>query len=372
MTYLPTIGITMGDPGGIGAEVIVKALVSPEVRRQAHFVIFGFNEVLSYAADMAEIEPFWWRDQPERLRAYDQDVVVLDYDDFGIMGMDVKKPSKQGGLASMRFVVDAMEAAKSHRIDAMVTGPICKESWKLAGYTRWPGHTEMLAERTGARRFAMMFAANPRSASSVPKMEAATPSAGLLAEHKGLKVVLCTIHEPLFELRHSFKIGTVFDPMDLAHQALMDWFGIARPRMAVCGLNPHAGENGQFGDEEKRIIEPAILMARQQGMDVHGPFSADTIFVKAAQGAFDLVVAMYHDQGLIPVKLLDFSGSVNLTLGLPIVRTSVDHGTAFDIVGRNRADAGSMRSAILMACDIARCVEARRIRNLSGPSSPGQ
>jgi len=134
----------------------------------------------------------------------------------------------------------------------------------------------------------------------------------------------------------------------------VDWFGVDKPRIAVCGLNPHASENGQFGDEEARIITPAITMARNQGMDVQGPFSADTIFVKAAQGAFDLVVAMYHDQGLIPVKLLDFAGSVNLTLGLPIVRTSVDHGTAFDIVGKNKADPTSMKAAIVMACDIAR------------------
>jgi 4-hydroxythreonine-4-phosphate dehydrogenase len=167
-------------------------------------------------------------------------------------------------------------------------------------------------------------------------------------------VVLCTIHEALFELRNSFKIGTVYDPIDLAHRALVDWFGIEKPRIAVCGLNPHASENGQFGDEEKRIIEPAIMMARQHGIDAQGPFAADTVFIKAVQGHFDLVVAMYHDQGLIPVKLLDFAGSVNVTLGLPIVRTSPDHGTAFDIVGKNRADSSSMKSAILMAVEIAR------------------
>ena len=161
--------------------------------------------------------------------------------------------------------------------------------------------------------------------------------------------VLATIHEPLFELRHKFKIGTVFDPIDLAHRALIDWFGIEKPRIAVCGLNPHASENGQFGDEEKRIIEPAILMARQHGIDATGPFPADTVFIKAVQGHYDIVVAMYHDQGLIPVKLLDFSGSVNMTLGLPIVRTSPDHGTAFDIAGKNKADPGSMKSAILIA-----------------------
>ncbi|MGC9261186.1 MAG: 4-hydroxythreonine-4-phosphate dehydrogenase PdxA [Phycisphaerae bacterium] len=362
--YLPTIGITMGDPAGVGAEVTVKALADPEIRKLGRFVIFGFNELMAYCADLAEIEPFWWRDQHERLRPYDHDVVVLDYDEFSFLGMDVRAASKQGGLASMKFVIDAIEATQKQQIDAMVTGPICKESWKLAGYKRWPGHTELLAEKTNVRRYAMMFAANP------PLISAAGLSADVNAAplHRGLRVVLCTIHEALFELRHSFKIGTVFDPIDLAHQALRDWFGIAHPRLAVCGLNPHAGENGQFGDEEKRIIEPAILMARQHGIDAQGPFSADTVFYKAAQGAYDLVVAMYHDQGLIPIKLLDFNNSVNLTLGLPIIRTSVDHGTAFDIVGKNKADPGSMKAALTMACRIAVQTHKKKVESrTSGP-----
>ena len=166
-----------------------------------------------------------------------------------------------------------------------------------------------------------------------------------------------------------FKIGTVFDPIDLAHQALVEWFGIEKPRIAVCGLNPHASENGQFGDEEKRIIEPAIMMARQHGIDATGPFPADTVFIKAVQGHYDLVVAMYHDQGLIPVKLLDFNGSVNLTLGLPIVRTSPDHGTAFDIVGKNKADPGSMKAAIRMAAEIA-TMRRRAANTPEPPASP--
>jgi 4-hydroxythreonine-4-phosphate dehydrogenase len=243
----------------------------------------------------------------------------------------------------MAFVTDAINAALKHKIDAIVTAPICKESWKLAGFDRWPGHTELLAEKTKAKRHAMMFATPPHIA----------PALAGMPSHKGLRVVLCTIHEPLFDLRNKFKIGTVFDPIDLANAALKDWFGIQHPRIAVCGLNPHAGENGLFGDEEKRIIEPAIMMAKQQGIDAQGPFPADTIFLKAAQGHFDLVVAMYHDQGLIPVKLLDFHNTVNLTLGLPIVRTSPDHGTAFDIAGKNKADPSSMRSAISMAITIA-------------------
>ena len=354
----PTIGITMGDPGGIGAEVIVKALADPDIRKLARFVIFGLNELLAYTADLAEIEAYWWRDQHERFAAngsalpspttYPHDVVVLDYDEFSILGLDARGASRAGGQASMQFVTDAINAATRRKIDAIVTAPICKESWKLAGFDRWPGHTELLAEKTKAKRHAMMFAAPPsRSANTDPRPQTPVPS------HKGLRVVLCTIHEALFELRHKFKIGTVFDPIDLAHNALVEWFGIEKPRIAVCGLNPHASENGQFGDEEKRIIEPAIMMAKQHGIDAHGPFPADTIFMKAIQGQYDIVVAMYHDQGLIPVKLLDFAGSVNLTLGLPIVRTSPDHGTAFDIVGKNKADPSSMKSAILMAVEIA-------------------
>jgi 4-phospho-D-threonate 3-dehydrogenase / 4-phospho-D-erythronate 3-dehydrogenase len=345
----PIIGISMGDPAGIGAEVVVKALADPEIRKLARYVIFGLNELLAYTADHAEIEPFWWRDQHERFSLnglapagvpqYQQDVVVLDYDEFSILGMESHVASKAGGQASMQFINDAITAAMKGKIDAIVTAPICKESWKMAGFDRWPGHTELLAEKTKAKRHAMMFAAPPNRA----------PSKSSATTHGGLRVVLCTIHQALMDIRNTFKIGTVFDPIDLAHRTLVDWFGIEKPRIAVCGLNPHASENGLFGDEEKRIIEPAILMARQHGIDAQGPFPGDTVFIKAVQGHYDLVVAMYHDQGLIPVKLLDFHGSVNMTIGLPIVRTSPDHGTAFDIAGKNKADPGSMKSAILMA-----------------------
>ena len=215
----------------------------------------------------------------------------------------------------MQFVTDAIHAALKHKIDAIVTAPICKESWKLAGFDRWPGHTELLAEKTKAQAVCHDVRSAPtqevRSQKYKPENEPRTTNHGprsALPGHKGLRVVLATIHEQLFELRHKFKIGTVFDPIDLAHRALVDWFGIEKPRIAVCGLNPHASENGLFGDEEKRIIEPAIMMARQHGIDATGPFPADTIFIKAVQGHYDLVVAMYHDQGLIPVKLLDFAG----------------------------------------------------------------
>ncbi len=319
----------MGDPAGIGAEVIVKALADPILRHRARYIIYGLNEMMSYAADLAEFDVFWWRAQSNgRLRAYPHDVVVVDYDQFSMLGHAIRSPSKMGGEASMRFCLDAIEAATRGLVEAVVTAPIAKESWKLAGYN-FPGHTELFAHRTGARRFAMMFTGGP------------------------LKVVLATVHVPLNGLWGRLNIGAVFQPIELLHQALVEWFDMPKPKIAVCGLNPHASENGQFGDEEERIITPAINMAREQGIDCTGPYPPDTIFLAARDGKFDAVVAMYHDQGLIPVKLLAFDQAVNVTLGLPIIRTSPDHGTAFDIVGRNRANPGSMRAAIDLAINLA-------------------
>jgi 4-hydroxythreonine-4-phosphate dehydrogenase len=334
--FRPNIAITMGDPAGIGAEVIVKALADPVLRHRAHFIVYGLNELLHYAADLAEFDVFWWRDQYSgRLRNYPHDVVVVDYDQYSMLGSAIRAPSKMGGQASMRFCMDAIDAANKNLVDAVVTAPIAKESWKLAGH-HYPGHTELFAQRTNTRRYAMMFTGGP------------------------LRVVLATVHLPLMGLWNKLNIGAVFQPIELLHQAMVEWFDIPKPRIAVCGVNPHASENGQFGDEEERIISPAILMAKDQGIDVSGPYPSDTIFLKARDGHYDAVVAMYHDQGLIPVKLLAFDKAVNVTLGLPIIRTSPDHGTAFDIVGRNRANPGSMRAAIELAIDLAVRRHARR------------
>lgn len=193
----------------------------------------------------------------------------------------------------------------------------------MAGF-RWPGHTELLAARTKAKRHAMMFV-SPR-----------------------LRVALASAHVALMEIKNVLTIGRVFDAIDLGAQ-LCRQLGFAKPMVAVCGLNPHASENGLFGDEEERIIRPAIEVARRHGIDALGPFPGDTIFIDAAAGKYDLVVAMYHDQGLIPVKLLGWDKAVNVTVGLPIVRTSPDHGTAFGIAGTNVASEGSMRAAIELA-----------------------
>ena len=337
----PVIGITMGDPLGIGPEVLVKALADPAIRRLAKFVVYGRNETLLAAAERARAPLDWFRVDAASPSAQEGSVLaplVLDYTAEGLLDVTRPGPTRFGGILSKAFVEDAITdcmrpAGDPRRIDAVVTGPISKESWALAGF-KWPGHTELLAFRTKAKRHAMMFS-SPR-----------------------LRVALATAHLPLMDVRNVLTIGKVYDPIDLGHQ-FCRLLGIAKPRIAVCGLNPHAGENGMFGDEEIRVIRPAIDMAKTGGIDVHGPFPGDTIFIDAAAGNWDLVVAMYHDQGLIPVKLLGWDKAVNVTLGLPIVRTSPDHGTAFGIAGRNQASEGSMKSAVELAVRLAFSGSAR-------------
>jgi 4-hydroxythreonine-4-phosphate dehydrogenase len=327
--WKPTLAITMGDPCGVGAELIVRALAEENLRKRAKFVVFGFADQLMYTADMLEVRLPFYRERHEQLRRFGHELVVLDFDEFVLPPIMPRGPSRIGGEASVAFVEAGIAATYAGYADALVTAPISKTSWQLAGFKKFPGHTELLAERTGARHVAMMFVA--------PK----------------LQVVLATIHEPIVALRDVFTIGCVFNPIELADKALREWFGIERPRLGVAGLNPHAGENGHLGDEERRIISPAILMAGENGIDVQGPFPADTLFLRALEGKFDCIVAMYHDQGLIPVKLLGWDSAVNLTLGLPIIRTSPDHGTAFDIAGKGRANPGSFLAATNLAIELA-------------------
>jgi 4-hydroxythreonine-4-phosphate dehydrogenase len=286
------------------------------------------NEQLCYAADKAEIEPFWGRHQHEKIsRDYPHKVMVADYDEYSVPSW-IKGPSRVAGEASIKFCLDAIQAAQDGIIDAVVTAPVSKTSWKLAD-AEWPGHTEMFAKRCKSPRKAMMFISGP------------------------LKLALATIHEALFEVRHKFTIGRVFEPIDLLNDMLKEYFDLENPKIGVAALNPHAGEDGQFGDEEQRIISPAILLAQEQGINCCGPFPADTLFLRAVRGEFDGVVAMYHDQGMIPVKLLDFENAVNITIGIPIIRTSPAHGTAFDIVGKNLANPSGMKAAITTAIKMA-------------------
>jgi 4-hydroxythreonine-4-phosphate dehydrogenase len=337
MRERPVIGISLGDPQGIGPEVIIKALADPELRALARFVIYGRNDLLTYVAEKLDIHPYWYRVAQESDRAKGQllpPVTVVDFHDDGdFLKTPLERgPCRESGEHSKRYVEAAINDAllpttDPRHIDAIVTAPISKQSWALAGF-RWPGHTELLVARTKAKQHAMAFTSST------------------------LRVVLASAHVPLMDVKNVLTIGRVFDSIDLGNEFCRS-LGIATPTIAVCGLNPHAGEEGLFGDEESRIIVPAIDVARQHGIDARGPFPGDTVFLSALKGTFDLVVAMYHDQGLIPVKLLGWNEAVNVTLGLPIVRTSPDHGTAFDIAGANQADPGSMKNAVRVAIDMA-------------------
>lgn len=288
---LPRVAITAGDPAGIGPEIAAKAAADPRVT--------------------AVCEPLVYEPPREVTRAL-------------VPG----RASAEAGRAAHAVIVRAVQDALDGRVDAVATAPINKEAFALAGLP-WRGHTELLQELTRAPRVAMMF------------------------QSSALRVVLATVHVPLKDVAAVLTAKRITDAIELAHEWLPR-FGVAAPRLALAGLNPHAGEHGVIGGEERQVLEPAAADCRARGIDVTGPLPADTVFVRASRGEFDLVVACYHDQGLIPVKLLAFGQAVNVTLGLPIVRTSVDHGTAFDIAGKGVADAGSLVEAVRLAARLVR------------------
>jgi len=249
---------------------------------------------------------------------------------YGPLGDRVFPPgvlSAEAGRAAYDCIERAVADALSGKVDAVATAPVNKEAFRLAGLP-WSGHTDLLAHLTAAKHVAMMFYSD------------------------ALRVVLATVHLPLADVPRALTKESIEETIRVTAEQLPR-FGSLAPRIAVAGLNPHAGEHGLFGCEEERAIAPAVAACRRDGIDVAGPFPADTIFVRAVRGEFDVVVACYHDQGLIPVKLVAFGQAVNVTLGLPIVRTSVDHGTAFDIAGKGVADPGSMIAAVLLAARLA-------------------
>lgn len=316
---IPILAITLGDPGGIGPEVTLKALADPALRARARFRLYGPRACLGTASLPA-------------------DLTVLDDPDHD--GAFPPTDTPQGGRLSFRAVEAAIADAlrpptDARRVDAIVTAPVSKKAWALAGHAEFPGHTELLAARTGAGRRAMMFL-TPR-----------------------LRVILATTHIPLMQVGRALTPERLLDVIRLGAEACSR-LGVASPRIAVCGLNPHAGEHGLLGTEDRDVIAPAIAAAAATGLHCRGPFPGDTIFGAAARGDYDLVVAMYHDQGLIPVKLLDRDAAVNVTVGLPIIRTSPDHGTAFDIAGRGVAQEGSMKTAIETAIRMVESSSPRR------------
>jgi len=303
------LAITMGEPGGVGPEIIVKALVDNSVRRWCRPVIVGDAAVMKDAARLAGVS----------LKAESVDLIDIKSPYKFKRGV----PSKGAGRAVVHYIEKAVALAMNNEVDGIVTAPISKESLNMAGY-QWPGHTELLAELTGAGDFAMMFIS------------------------RKLRIILCTIHIPLKDVPKKITKGRVVNTIKLAIQGC-NMLGVRDPHIAVAGLNPHAGESGVIGKEEGRAIVPAIEDMKKAGAHVSGPYPPDVIFHKAYKGEFDMVVCMYHDQGLIPFKMLAFESGVNATVGLPIIRTSPDHGTAFDIAWQNKANPSSMIEAIKMA-----------------------
>jgi len=324
------IAVTMGDPAGIGPEIIVKLwaedgsppafVIGDDVILRRAIDLLGAGVELRPISAPAEIEP-----RPGRMDVLTASRLPADLP-FG-------RIDARAGGAAYAYVERAIDLAMAGEIGAIVTAPLNKAAMKAAGID-YPGHTEILAARSGTAEFAMMLA------------------------NEELRVLLVSIHVSLGEAIRLVTREAELRAIRLAHRACRD-FGIDRPRIAVAGLNPHAGENGLFGREEIEVIGPAIEAARREGIEASGPWAGDTIFMRARRGEFDVVVAQYHDQGLIPVKYLGIEQGVNITVGLPFIRTSVDHGTAFDIAGTGKAEHISLRAALRMA---ERMLRARRDR----------
>jgi 4-hydroxythreonine-4-phosphate dehydrogenase len=305
----PIIGITMGDPAGIGPEVIAKALRDSRAKSAGRIIVIG---------SAAVFDRFGGGRLP-----------VLDAVKVDRRRIRPGRISALSGRAAARALQLGLQMALDGRLDALVTGPVSKQGLHLAGLHD-PGQTEFLARRTMTRGFAMMLAAG------------------------SLRVVLATRHMPLSRVSQALTVGRVKTAISLAHTSLIEMFGIGRPRIGVCALNPHAGEGGLFGRREQAVIRPAIAELLDRGMNIQGPLPADTLFSPAIRRRFDVIVAMYHDQGLIPIKMSGFGRAVNITLGLPIIRTSPDHGTAADIAGKGQANPESMIRAVRMAARLAR------------------
>jgi len=328
MHDLPRITITMGDPAGIGPEVILKALLRDDIYQVCRPIVLGDINALRMVSKKLGPLSFHTIETPSEVTGSPGLVDVIPVSNLKRDSFIPGRPTVPGGKAMVAYIKKAVDFNKDGRVSAMVTCPISKELMHKAGY-RFDGHTELLANLTNTRDYGMMLAG------------------------ERLRVSLATIHCALKEVPQRLNKGLILKTIRLTYHALETDFSIKRPHVAIAGLNPHAGESGLFGLEDKEIIQPAVDEAKNDGLLVDGPFPADTIFYHAIDGKFDAVVAMYHDQGLIPVKLLNFSDSVNITLGLPIVRTSVDHGTAYDIAGKGVADPSSLIAAIMMAAKIA-------------------
>jgi 4-hydroxythreonine-4-phosphate dehydrogenase len=337
----------MGDPAGIGPEVIAKALSGTHLHNVCRSIVIGSFPVMERTIKALKLKL-------KVLRVHDHEttaprrgtMAVLDPLDTPLRTFKLGIAATETGAASVAFIKKAVELAQIGCIQGMVTAPINKEAINMAG-CQHPGHTELLADLTHANESGMMIVGGP------------------------LRIMFVTTHVAIKDLSLLLTQAKIEKAIRLAQLALTTLFGIKRPRIGVAALNPHAGEHGLFGNEEARVILPAARAAQKQGILASDPLPADTLFGKAAKGSFDGVVALYHDQGLIPLKLVAFGTCVNLTVGLPIIRTSVDHGTAFDIVGKGVSDPGSLIEAVKLAAKITQNRTAQN-RMAATPTKKGR
>jgi 4-hydroxythreonine-4-phosphate dehydrogenase len=326
----PAIGITSGDAAGIGPEVVLKAISDPAVAGTAKFIVYSRENVIEQAKTLFG-KDLQYKLVSSASETRDAGEGVFLVDPIGGPGSEIRfgEISSETSADAMRCVEKATRDAMEGTIDGFTTAPINKKGISAAGYKE-RGHTGFIAKLSGVDDYGMMFLGGP------------------------LKVVLLTIHVPLKDVSSMVISNAVYRKILLIDRSMEKLFDIRRPRIAVCGLNPHAGEEGVIGREDVEEILPAVQNAAKTGIRVVGPFPADTVYSKCWEGEFDVVLAMYHDQGLIPVKTLAFGRGINLTIGLPFIRTSPDHGTAYDIAGQGTADPGSMIEAIKLAVELTR------------------
>jgi 4-hydroxythreonine-4-phosphate dehydrogenase len=321
------LALTTGDPGGIGPEICARLLSRGPILEMADLVVIGAAHALLLEAPGLE-KRFKTEGAPARIGS---GAFPLLIDTGSGRSSPTGKPTAEGGKVSAKAIEKAVELAKDGRIDGIVTGPVSKEALGMAGY-RYAGHTEMLAALFGA------------------------PDCQMLMVSGDFRVLILTRHVPLGEVVGRLDGGMIATGVRAAHAALERDFGIERPRIAIAALNPHAGDGGLIGDEDRRVVAPAVSELQRAGLDVEGPYPADSLFHSWRRRGYDALVALYHDQGMIPFKMEAFERGVNVTIGLPVVRTSVCHGTAYDIAGKGRASAGSLEAAFELAI---RCCERR-------------
>ena len=326
MDKRPFIGITMGDPSGIGPEIINKLYLDENLLTICNPIVIGDIKVMAEYADTSlTLNKIT---SPGEAKLVPGIMNVLQISALGKNDFIPGKPTLAGGVAMVKYILSAVDLCVKSQLAAMVTCPLNKALMNKAGYN-FQGHTQLISHLTDTEDYVMMLAGDK------------------------LRVTLVTIHCALRDVPKRINQENILKTISITIRALQKDFGIMHPRIAVAALNPHAGEQGLFGKEEELIIGPAIHKSIEKGYDVSGPLPADTLYPKAVSGRYDAVVNMYHDQGLIPLKLLHFSDGVNITLGLPIIRTSVDHGTAYDIAGKGIADHHSLKAAVIMAAEIA-------------------